>query len=255
MKPQQFRSHFNLNARFHMPLNLRSIIKRATKPTPWHFSDEQLYKLCHENPLHAEAEVVLAKILLIGRVYAAAIERRKSDLDKPNDEFYIQRVAPIIMESSIDRWIEKSKKHKPGTLEALAVMLETHGRTTALFSRISGLEKRSLASKYLHFHVPNLFFIYDSRAIEGMRKVGDIVGIASPYKGKGDHEYAKFAEKCVRLSRACESDFGCKMNPRKIDNLLLILSEKRNLTFVPTDCQRLPLNSNVSIQPDKGKTT
>jgi hypothetical protein len=36
---------------------------------------------------------------------------------------------------------------------------------------LTGLEKRALASKYLHFHLPRLFFIYDSRAAGVMRRV------------------------------------------------------------------------------------
>lgn len=184
-----------------MPLSLRSIMKSATKRTPWHLSNEVLYELCRKHPLHAEAQVVIAKVLLIGRVYAAAIERRKSDLSTPTDEFYVQRVAPTIMSSSIDRWIEKAKRQTPGTPEALAVMVEMHGRTTGLFGTISGLEKRSLASKYLHFHVPDLFFIYDSRAVEGMRKAGDIVGRASAYKGK----VILSTQNSPRSARACRS--------------------------------------------------
>lgn len=205
-------------------MNLRQLAESATKQTPWHFSNKVLYDLCRKRPAHTEAEVVIAKVLLIGRVYAAAIERRKSDLTALNDDFYVKRVAPTIMRSSIDHWIEKSENQVPGTTEALEVLVETHGRTTKLFSKISGLEKRSLASKYLHFHVPGLFFIYDSRAVEGMRKVAKLVGRASPYKGTGDREYAKFAEKCMCLSQVCQTKFGLKLQPRELDNLLLSLT-------------------------------
>lgn len=206
-----------------MPQNLRRLVERATRQTPWHFSDEVLYRLCREHPLHTETRVTLAKVLLIGRAYAAAIERRRSDRAFPNDDFYVKRVAPRIKSSAIDRWIEKSESQNPGTPEALDVMVETHGRTTDLFRRISGLEKRSLASKYLHFHVPLLFFIFDSRAVRGMRKVGNIVGRVTPYAGNGDREYAKFAARCMRLSQFCESEFGYKLKPRELDNLLLLL--------------------------------
>jgi hypothetical protein len=40
-----------------------------------------------------------------------------------------------------------------------------------LFAAITQREKRSLASKYLHFHVPHVFYLYDSRARRAITKV------------------------------------------------------------------------------------
>ncbi|MSO63219.1 MAG: hypothetical protein EXQ50_14230 [Acidobacteria bacterium] len=207
-------------------MNLRHLIEAARKPTPWHFSNEVLYQLCSGHPGHTEAGVVLAKVLLIGRAYAAAIERRKVDRDTSGDDFYIRHVAPAIIRSPIDRWLNQAQSKQPGTREALDVMVRVHGHTTELFRDISGLEKRSLASKYLHFHVPGLFFIYDSRAVQGLRKVRDFVGAVSNQWEHGDQEYALFAEKCTRLSKEVTSVFGYKLKPRELDNLLLALSAR-----------------------------
>lgn len=207
-----------------MPRPHRSQVSRAIQRTPWHLSNEVLYNLCQEYPFHFDTEVVLAKILLIGRVYAAAIERRRSKGEQ-NDDFYISNVAPKIIKSPIDQWIDIARRVEPESVEALNVMIEVHGQTTKLFRDISGLDKRALASKYLHFHVPRLFFIYDTRAVEGIRTVGDIVGRAKRYSGDADAEYRKFAEKCARLRRHCEAKFGLPMSPREVDNLLLLLYE------------------------------
>src|SRR5438045_4112181 len=125
-----------------MSLNLRRIVDRAKKRSPWSLGNEVLYDLCREHPLHTTKEVVIAKILLIGRVYAAAIERRRPDLSSPSDDFYLQRVVPGIIGSPLDSWINKAKRQVPGTPEALVVMTEVHWRTTNLFRSISGLEKR-----------------------------------------------------------------------------------------------------------------
>jgi hypothetical protein len=84
---------------------------------------------------------------------------------------------------------------------------------------------RALASKYLHFHVPRLFFIYDSRAVEGMRAVSQIVGRVSSYSSSGDKEYSSFAEKCSRLRKYCKAEFGAELSCRQLDNLLLALYE------------------------------
>jgi hypothetical protein len=101
-----------------------------------------------------------------------------------------------------------------------------HGQTTRLFSEISHLEKRSLASKYLHFHVPKLFFIFDSRAVEAMREFSDILPRAGRTDGTGDNEYRKFAGKCSALVGYCNEKFGLRLLPRRVDNLLLKVNER-----------------------------
>ena len=107
----------------------------------------------------------------------------------------------------------------------MQVLIEVHGQTTRLFRDISDLEKRSLASKYLHFHVPNLFFIYESRAVEALREFAEMLPKASRTEGIGDNEYRKFAEKCLALVAYCEAQFGLRPLPRHVDNLLLKVNE------------------------------
>jgi hypothetical protein len=205
-----------------MPINDRKRILRAMAANPWDLSNKVLYDLCHTHSDHRKSDVVIAKILLIGRVYAAAIERRKTKVDEEkNENFYIEVVAPTLQKSEIDRWIEEAKAAKPGTSSALATLVKVHGLTTALFNEISGLEKRSLASKYLHFHVPELFYIYDSRAANGLREFAPVLPRASRSVGEGDNEYRKFAEKCDQLQKLFKSGFDLRLSPRQLDNLLL----------------------------------
>jgi len=195
-------------------------------PTPWDTSNRILYDLCREHPAHRDQGEILAKVLLIGRVYAAAIERRRNkDDDHENDRFYIDTVAPAIRASAIDDWLQQARDATPVTLDGLHAMVEVHGKVTSLFSEISDLEKRSLASKYLHFHVPRLFFIYDSRAVEAMREFSDVLPRASRSEGNGDNEYRKFAEKAAALIQLCEREYGLSLLPRQVDNLLLKINE------------------------------
>jgi hypothetical protein len=44
-------------------------------PSKWDFGNEILYSMCRQNPFHDKPEIVTAKVWLIGRSYAAAIER------------------------------------------------------------------------------------------------------------------------------------------------------------------------------------
>ena len=79
---------------------------------------------------------------------------------------------------------------------------------------------RSLASKYLHFHRPELFLIYDSRAAEAIGRV-DMARPKRTISPNGDAEYAKFVNAVLALSGHIQSDFGVVLNPRQIDRLLL----------------------------------
>ena len=54
----------------------------------WEFGNSILYQMCKDNPKHDQADVVVGKIWLIGRSYAAAIERRKNADDFLGDDFW-----------------------------------------------------------------------------------------------------------------------------------------------------------------------
>jgi hypothetical protein len=194
-------------------------VERATRRAPWALGDDWLYERCRAQPRHTDPEVVWAKVAHIGRVYAAAIERRRIHRHLSNDAFYATHVVPKMMESDIDACIARAKRQRPGTLAAQRVAVEVHGEVMRLFKKISGLDKRSLASKYLHFHVPALFYIYDSRAAAAMREIGVD---APPVKARrADLAYAKFFAQCAALV-ACEA----QLTPRDVDNLLLKIADR-----------------------------
>ena len=203
-----------------MPKPLKQQVQKAMNPSPWDLSNQVLYDMCKHYPNHRDQTAILAKILIIGRVYSAAIERRRV-VENPGDDFYPDTVAPNIRKSNIDKWIDKAREVELGSDDALAVMIETHKAVTELFSRISGLEKRSLASKYLHFHVPELYFIYDSRSSQGITLVRKQFGIKVNRQRIGDPIYEKFAEECHLLRLAIQDRYGVTMSPRQLDNLLL----------------------------------
>ena len=186
-----------------------------------------MYELCRKHPFHTDVPAVIAKVWLIGRSYAAAIERRRDKTDEKNDDFYVQTVGPEIVRSGIDSWIEAARHCERPSTDSFGTLLEVHHRTTQLFSEISGLEKRSLASKYLHFHVPDLFYIYDTRAVEALRELSAVVGRAGRATVPVDNEYRKFAEKCLTLQQHIEERFNVRLTPREIDKLLLDVHAKK----------------------------
>lgn len=202
---------------------LKGRIERAMQPSDWDLSNRVLYDLVAQNPQHTAVDAIAAKILLIGRVYAAAIERQA---ENAGDDFYLGTVVPKVLASDIDQHltdISGITLHDPGAVEFI---VDTHGYVTNLFNEISLKKKRSLASKYLHFHRPELFYIYDSKAVAALGEFRRITGRASRTSGHGDNEYRKFVEKCHRLREYCEKLVGSEITPRQLDNLLLKTNER-----------------------------
>jgi hypothetical protein len=200
-----------------------AMIEKATACSVWDKGNKVLYDMCSKYPSHKEDDEIIAKIWLIGRSYAAAIERRKQQSEHSGDAYYIEHVAPMIRTSKIDQLLEPLKNYKEIADHNFEEILAIHFYVTDLFNRISGLDKRSLASKYLHFHHPMLFFIYDSRAYSGIRKYSSIIGRGIQATDVlADNEYRKFSVKCLALRSYIREQFGEDLKPREIDNLLLL---------------------------------
>ncbi len=205
-----------------MPSKLTSeFIGRALLEKAWDVGNQVLYDMCAANREHIRDDVIIAKVWLIGLTYAAAIERRRDKGDAVGNAFYETKVAPQIRNSDIDKWFEAVDS---GTKEDMALNLETHKRVMDLFTRISGLEKRSLASKYLHFHFPSRFYIYDSRASTVISKLTKSIGRRLPSLREHDDVYARFSLRCLNLNERIDSLVGRHLSPREFDKVLLAYS-------------------------------
>jgi hypothetical protein len=204
-------------------LTKERIEKALGKNRVWDLGNKVLYDLCSSHPHHKTNEEIIAKIWLIGRSYSAAIERRKNKTaDLEGDFFYENTVAPKIKDSEIDSWFEAVRNNSTPEMA-----VETHGKLTNLFQDISGLDKRSLASKYLHFHFENDFFIYDSRAVKAISKITKrsqkiLVDVA---ENEADPAYKAFFERCLSLQNDLESLLGRKPSPREIDKIFLFVAD------------------------------
>lgn len=202
----------------------------------WDLGNETLYRLCRENFDHQKIENVLAKVWLIGRSYAAAIERRKN-AEEPNDEFYTEKVYNGFKNPEFDSKLTELQSLSQGVsniceLDSADItmrVLSLHASLTQLTKEITLLEKRSFCSKYLHFHLPSLFFIYDSRAVSAINKIfdGSIKNIKLRIKdAKVDEEYAIFYYKCLAIGCEIKDSFGIDLTIRQLDNLLITISNE-----------------------------
>jgi len=206
-------------------MNIKTMIKKAQQKGDWDYANSVLYKLCSDNPNHTSNEVILAKIWLIGRSYAAAIERRKNSEDDINDDFYINQVVPKIKKSKLDLEIKKCI-----ALKNYESVLELHKYLTDLFFELTELNKRSLASKYLHFHMPDLFYIYDSRvvsAIGQLNKELKLGNLTAEISENNDEAYSIFYLKCKRIVEKIEKEFDIKLTCRQLDNLLIQIANEK----------------------------
>lgn len=187
----------------------------------WEFGNNILYKMCEENPKHNNSDVVVGKIWLIGRSYAAAIERRKGG--KKKGDFYFDVVAPKM--KKIGKELDKKiKELSQPSANHIVDLLCTHKFLTDVFNDISKLQKRSLASKYLHFHCPSKVFIYDSRARDAIHKFvkrPDKSILKNLQPDKYDKDYGDFVCRILELKNFLETKLKKSLTPRDIDNFLL----------------------------------
>lgn len=205
-------------------------IDNALQSNEWDFGNEILYELCKKNFKHKKDDKIIAKVWLIGRAYAAAIERRRNKTDI-NDNFYIDKVAPLFKNSKLDKKLKSIKLERNITDENLKKILSVHYYLMQEIKKITEMEKRSFCSKYLHFHLPNLFFIYDSRAVNALRKFSNKVPVeftSLPMSEKVDNEYAKFFVKCFVLKNQIQIKYNMELTNRQFDKLL-ILTANNNL--------------------------
>jgi hypothetical protein len=155
----------------------------------WDLGNDVLYKLCADNPGHTDDAVIIAKTLIIGRVYAAA-------------------------------WL-RILRHEPESSRLEATKI--HKKLTDLLQGITDLQKRSFASKYLHFHFPRRFFIFDARAEKSARQLTKPHRIRKEpsKKEEVDKQYAGFCARCELISEEIGNLIGRTPTPREVDKVLL----------------------------------
>lgn len=190
------------------------------KENPWTWANGVLYRMCQEEPLHENCGVIAGKIWLIGRAYSAALERKAGAHFIDGENFLLARAAPMIKKSGIDRWLKTTSKIDRVTLQNVEAVLSVHKKCTDLFKEIAGSDRRSLASKYLHFHQPNAFFIFDSLANSKIRSFMPRQRFVVP--NGCDVPYGGFVVRCLRYrDEVFELQVGRKSSPRELDQYLL----------------------------------
>jgi len=205
-------------------------IDYALSPSPWDLGNQVLYNLCQDYPRHDRGEEIIAKVWLIGRSYAAAIERHKKNVAITSDDFYETTVVKALKNNksfSLDKMLGELPEKIKDPWGKLGQAVKVHKELMERFSEITDLGKRSLASKYLHFHRPDMFFLYDSRARMAVAKVTpSIKQIAKIKAEKEDPEYLTFCRRCQWLHDYISGEYKIELTPRQLDKILLRIADR-----------------------------
>lgn len=198
----------------------KQVVDKACEPTVWSVANQVLYDLCKNYPRHEKRDIAIAKIWIIGRTYAAAIERGAEDA---GDQFYETKVGPT-MARTFDSILAPIRRIKSLTDHNVVTLMKAYQMTNRQLKKVAKKERRSLSSKYLHFHFPNLFYLYDSRALSQIMELTPSVGKNLPDEFKlssFDPVYTLFYLRCWTLVRSIHAAYGVQLTPRQLDNLLL----------------------------------
>lgn len=145
--------------------DIKKFKKKNESSDVWKVGNSILYDMCETHPYHNDESEIVAKVWLIGRSYAASIERHKRQKNI-SDDFYSDIIAPKFKIDDLLSEVRKLDKNKLD-YKNIKIIIKTHKKVVDFIKEnITKDDKRSFrsfASKYLHFHFRNLFFIYDTR--------------------------------------------------------------------------------------------
>lgn len=209
---------------------IKNLLNKARESDIWELGNGYLYSLCRDHYYHKADNEIAAKIWLIGRSYSASVERRKNKKsNEKNDNFYKLIVVPALKNSILDSYLINLKRFSSINLNNVYYIIETHGYLTKVLNKITAMDKRSLSSKYLHFHCPRLFYIYDSRAVKGLRilkkKLQNKLKNKILKDKKYDKEYSRFYMACLDIHKEIITKYKIRLSIRQFDNLLISIAD------------------------------
>ncbi len=196
----------------------------------WELSDKVLYKMCQDHPNHNDSKEIIMKTRIIGRVYSVQLERRKNKGTLNGDKFYEKKVIPTFKNSGLDGRLSKlrSKTLSPKIFDEV---FQVHKDLMDKIYVITKMDNRSFCSKYLHFHLPDLFFLYDSRLRQSVSILKGIISTEQKHEfllntNEIDIEYVEFYLKCYNLRTELETFFNRKLTIREFDTVMIELSNQ-----------------------------
>src|SRR5579863_8514473 len=100
--------------------------------------------MCEESPRHTEKDVIAGKIWLIGRAYAAPIERGAGETGNSN-AIYARVAEKIAASDDLDRWLESISNVKRVDTANVHRVLLVHKNLIDLLEESTSRRRRSFA--------------------------------------------------------------------------------------------------------------
>ena len=196
------------------------------------FENQILYRMCEENPSHEHSAVVSGKIISIGRVYAASPERSAGKKRAGLTESITHLLAKRLCDSEIDDRLTAFGSGRifeqnliPDIVETHAYLIgELHSALVAATHDVEAVRStRSFASKYLHFHRPDVFPIFDSLAAAGLRSL-PYQSLFPSVSANCDRAYVKF---CATFADLVSNEYASQpWTLRSVDTRLVAEGRK-----------------------------
>lgn len=198
------------------------LVQEALNDEFWSERDRFLESLCRDS--NPSEEEVAARLLIVGRTYAAPLERFQGAKRK---WFHAYRgVAKRLVDKGFLQ--ELGQFDPPEFWSSAATQMEVL-RLHRQLIELLGCKKnpRSLASKFMHFHRPDVVLIFDnnaraaaSRTMESLRlqvEKLDIHGVDDPYR--------RYLQNALALKRHIEDQIEIEVpTPRDLDKIIIRLS-------------------------------
>ena len=193
---------------------------------PFDVSNQMLYNAVKSNPSNLDAPQIIGKLMLIGRTYSAAVERRRTSnavQDNRQGLEVIIEAACAIANSNVESQMALVGKTERLSRERITDAVELHSAVCAALRKANQRSNSSLASKYLHFHRPAFFPIVDSYVREGWWWIMDSLGEKNEgWSVFGQVErYGNWCERVLSLQQKLERHLRKPVSLRQIDNYML----------------------------------
>lgn len=231
----------------------KTVIDAHIKPfldgtyTNYVLGNQILYDMCTHYSYHKSLDEIAAKAWIINKSYSAQLERYIAKVSDDAD-FYYDGIAKVLLDNGqkLDRMIDEVRGEKVNR-QNIEEMFSIHSYFMSLIdklpkTKVCGASARSFASKYLHFHAPGFFYIYDSRTssmipkfvkkpakaeIEKYEKYAcEKFGYENDSGNENDNDekdsvYIEFGLRLLSLQEHINKKKNVQITPRQIDSFLL----------------------------------
>jgi len=186
--------------------------------------NDKVYNLFHfSNEGDFEKLIEQKADFIIGRVYAASLERGESTNKNKGDLFYQEDVFIVFKDFFKRRDIQRRLKRLTNKSK-IDTICYVHSNLVKSIKELRNLEKVSFASKYLHFHFPKAFYILDSRVKKVLPELERYLNLKSRLRYNDKSVYSKYVHRLQAVRDEIKTQTRINLSIRELDSLLIRLA-------------------------------